>query len=145
MHTMSRAEWHEFALAGTRTGKLAVTRQNGAPHVTPIWFLLDSAGDQDYVMFTTGRDSVKGKAFRRDPRFALTVDDQTPPYSFVFLEGAAELVEDLDELLRWATRLGGRYMGADRAEAFGKRNAVPEEYLVRGRITRVTALAAVSD
>ena len=142
---MSRAEWHEFALAGTRTGKLAVTRKNGAPHVTPIWFLLDSEGEQDHVMFTTGRDSVKGRAFRRDPRFSLAVDDQTPPYSFVFLEGEVSLIEDMDELLRWATLLGARYMGADQAEAFGKRNAVPEEYLVRGRITRVLALAGVSD
>jgi len=35
-------------------------------------------------------------------------------------------------------------MGEDRAEEFGKRNAVPEEALVRGRITRVTALADIS-
>src|SRR5205823_11106010 len=105
MHTMSRDEWHEFALAGTRTGKVAVTRANGAPHVTPIWFVLDSEGETDFIVFTTGSTSVKARALRRDPRFAMTVDDQAPPYSFVALEAEATLSEDLDELLTWATRL----------------------------------------
>ena len=144
MHTMSRDEWHEFALAGTRTGKVAVTRANGAPHVTPIWFVLDSEGETDFIVFTTGSTSMKARALRRDPRFAMTVDDQAPPYSFVALEAEATLSEDLDELLTWATRLGGRYMGAEAADAFGKRNAVPGEYLVRGRITKVTALAEMA-
>jgi nitroimidazol reductase NimA-like FMN-containing flavoprotein (pyridoxamine 5'-phosphate oxidase superfamily) len=30
-----------------------------------------------------------------------------------------------EELLRFATAIGGRYMGADRAEEFGRRKAVP--------------------
>ena len=144
MYEMNRAQWQEFVLAGTRTGKLAVTRANGAPHVTPIWFVLDTVDDQDFVIFTTESKSVKAKAFHRDPRFGLCVDDQAAPYSYVFIEGEAQLSEDLDETLRWATRLGGRYMGADKAEAFGKRNAVPGEYLVRGRITRVTAYGDIS-
>ncbi|HEX3790906.1 MAG TPA: PPOX class F420-dependent oxidoreductase [Pseudonocardiaceae bacterium] len=138
---MSRSEWQQFVLTGTRTGKLAVTRSNGAPHVTPVWFVLDAAGEQDFVIFNTGKDSVKGKALARDPRFGLAVDDQAPPFSFALLEAEAELIDDQDQKLAWATRIGARYMGADQGEDFGKRNAVPEEYLVRGRITRVTALA----
>jgi hypothetical protein len=55
------------------------------------------------------------------------------------LQAEARLTEDLDELRTWATAIGGRYMGADRAEEFGARNAVPGEYLVRARITKVVA------
>ena len=58
MHTMSRDEWHEFVTAGGRTGKLAVVRADGSPHVVPIWFVLDTVGDQDYVIFNTG-DGLK--------------------------------------------------------------------------------------
>ena len=54
------------------------------------------------------------------------------------------LSEDLSELLRFATEIGGRYMGADRAEEFGRRNAVPGELLVRLRPERVVAQAAVA-
>ena len=143
---MTREQWWDFALTGTRTGKMAVTRANGAPHVTPIWFVLDSVAGEDFVVFTTEMKSVKSKAFQRDPRFAMLVDDQAPPYSYVFIEGEVTLSEDLDELLTWATRLGSRYMGEERGVEFGRRNAVPGvEYLARGRITRVTALANISD
>jgi PPOX class probable F420-dependent enzyme len=144
MRTMTRQEWFEFVHTGTRTGKLSVTRSSGSPHVTPIWFLIDDAHANDHLVFTTHFTSLKAKALARDPRFAMCVDDQAPPYSYVLIEGEATLSEDLDDLLVWATRLGARYMGEDAAEAFGKRNAVPGEFLVRGRITRVTARADVS-
>ncbi len=143
---MSREQWWEFALTGTRTGKMAVTRANGAPHVTPIWFVLDTADGVDYVVFTTEMKSLKAKAFQRDPRFAMLVDDQAPPYSYVLFEGEVSLSEDLDEMVKWATKLGSRYMGEERGVEFGKRNAVPDvEYLARGRITKVTARGNVSD
>lgn len=132
---MTEAEWREFVSAGTRTGKAGVTRADGTPHVTPIWFVLDG----DDLVFTTGESGVKARALRRDPRICVSVDDQTPPYSFVSLWGEASLSGDLDELLRWATAIGGRYMGADRAREFGARNAVPEELLVRVRIATVIA------
>ena len=35
------------------------------------------------------------------------------------------------DLLSWATRIGGRYMGAGLAEQYGRRNGVPGELLVR--------------
>ena len=97
---MTDAEWREFVTAGTRTGKLAVTRRDGRAHVTPVWFLLDG----DDVVLTTHGSSVKARALRRDPRAALCVDDQQPPYSFVTIEGAVTLSEDP----RGAAALGHR-------------------------------------
>ena len=145
MYVMSREQWWEFASAGSRTGKIAVVRANGAPHVVPIWFVLDSDGEHDYVVFTVPGDSVKGRILRREPRFSLCVDDERPPFSFVTFNGEATISEDLDEMLVWSTKLGGRYMGAEVAETFGKRNAVPGELLVRGRITKVIAQGAIAD
>jgi hypothetical protein len=135
MRTMTDSEWREFVLAGTRTGKAGLTRADGAPHVTPIWFLLDG----DDVIFTTGKTSLKGRILEQDRRVCLCVDEERPPYSFVVIHGMASLSEDLGELRKWATALGARYMGQDRAEEFGARNAVPGEYLVRVRITKVIA------
>lgn len=146
---MTRDEWREFVLTGTRTGKIAVVRQDGQALVTPIWFLLDEGEEvgtpYDELLFTTHESGVKGRIIRRDPRVCVLVDDQAPPYSYVQLQGEARLSEDLDELKVWATRLGARYMGEDVAEAIGKRNAVPGESLVRVRITRVVAHADVSE
>lgn len=62
---------------------------------------------------------MKGKALRRDPRVALCVDDERPPFSFVSIEGTVTLSEQPDEVLRWATKSAARYMGADLAEEIG--------------------------
>jgi hypothetical protein len=75
----------------------------------------------------------------------MCVDDATPPFAFVLIEGTAELSEDPDALLEWAIRIGGRYMGADVAETYGKRNAVPGELLVRVTPTHVVARAEIAD
>jgi PPOX class probable F420-dependent enzyme len=138
---MSDQERRDFLSAGTRTGKLATTRKNGAPHVAPIWFVLDG----DDVIFTTGEGTVKGKTILRDGRVALCVDDDRPPFSYVLIEGTASVSRDPDDLLLWATRLGARYMGADQAEQFGRRNAVPSELLVRVTPTKMLAEADIAD
>ena len=75
---------------------------------------------------------------------SLLVDDERPPFAFVKLTGEVTISEDLDEIRTWATRIGGRYMGADRADEFGRRNGVPGELLVRLRPAKVIAAADVA-
>ena len=141
MHVMSEDEMRAFLTQGTRTAKVAVVRRNGAPMVVPVWFVLDGGE----VVFTTGSESIKGRALRRDPRLSICVDDDRPPFAYVRVDGVADLSEDVGEMLPWATRIGARYMGEDQAEAFGRRNAVPGELLVRVRPKRVVGQAAVAD
>ncbi|MET9123624.1 MULTISPECIES: PPOX class F420-dependent oxidoreductase [unclassified Streptomyces] len=137
---MTDEQWRAFVSEGTRTAKLSTVRADGSPHVAPIWFLLDG----DDLVFNTGKETVKGRNLARDGRVALCVDDDRPPFSFVVLEGRAELSEDPDELRHWAARIGGRYMGEDRAEEFGKRNGVPGELLVRVRIDKAVAFSELA-
>jgi PPOX class probable F420-dependent enzyme len=92
-----------------------------------------------------GANTVKARNIAREPRVALCVDDDRPPFTFVTIDGVATVSEDPDELLHWATVLGGRYMGADRAAAFGDRNGVPGELLIRVRPTAIVAFAGLSD
>ncbi len=139
---MTRGEWRGFLEHPARPAMLATVRPDGRPHLAPIWIVLD---DDDTLVFTTGADTVKGRALRRDPRVALCVDDDRPPFSYVLVEGTAEVSDDLDDMLDWATRIGGRYMGAERAERFGRRNAVPGELLVRVTPTKVVAHKNIAD
>jgi PPOX class probable F420-dependent enzyme len=127
-------EQRAFLLYGTRTGKLATVHKDGRPHVVPIWFTLDG----ETLVFNTGEHSVKAANMSRDPRICLCVDDETAPYAYLMLEGTATWSTDPDALLYWSTRIGGRYMGEERAEEFGKRNGVPGELLVRVTPTRIT-------
>ncbi|MET9881713.1 PPOX class F420-dependent oxidoreductase [Streptomyces sp. NPDC006430] len=138
---MTQEEWRAFVSAGTRTGKLSTVREDGSPHIAPVWFVLDG----DSFVFNTGKGTVKGGNLIRDGRVALCVDDERPPFSHVIFQGRAEITEDLDEMRRWATRIGARYMGAESAEAFGRRNAVPGELLVRVTIDKVISVSGVAD
>ncbi|MDJ0381103.1 PPOX class F420-dependent oxidoreductase [Streptomyces sp. G-G2] len=138
---MTQEEWRAFVSHSTRTGKLSTVREDGSPHIAPIWFVLDG----DSFVFNTGKNTVKGRNLARDGRVALCVDDERPPFSYVVLQGRAEISEDTDDLREWATRIGGRYMGEENAEAFGRRNAVPGELLVRVGIEKVISAADIAD
>ena len=116
-----------FLSDGTRTAMLGYLASDGRPLVAPVWFVVEDGR----LVFNTGRDTAKGRALARDPRVALGVDDPHPPFSFVQVQGVAEISEDPQELLAIDTRIGGRYMGVDRAEEFGRRNGVPGELIVR--------------
>ncbi|QEN15855.1 PPOX class F420-dependent oxidoreductase [Mycolicibacterium sp. ELW1] len=130
-----------FLSEGTRTAKLAYVAADGRPLVAPVWFIVD--GGQ--LVFNTGKATAKGRALSRDPRVAICVDDQEPPFSFVQVQGTASLSEDPDELLDLATRIAARYMGAERAEEFGRRNGVPGELVVRVTPTKVITAFDVAD
>lgn len=138
---MTKEEYTSFLAEGTRTAKLATAGADGRPHVAPVWFVLDG----DTIVFNTGASTAKGKHIRRDPRVALCVDDERPPFAFVMIEGTAEISADLADMLVSATRIAARYMGADRAEAYGRRNAVEGELLVRVTPTKVVAIRAIAD
>jgi PPOX class probable F420-dependent enzyme len=138
--TMSRDEAMRFLAEETRTGKLATASPSGRPHVAPIWFVVDGAD----LVFTTGRDTVKGRNLRANPRAALTVDVDRFPYDFVVVRGPVTLAEDLGELLDWATRIAARYVPAGRAEDYGRRNAVPEELLCRLRAEQITGVRDIA-
>jgi PPOX class probable F420-dependent enzyme len=131
----------EFLSAGTRTGMLGFVASDGRPLVTPVWFVVDGGE----LVFTTHRETPKGRALQRDPRIVICVDDPHPPYSFVQVQGVATVNDDPRELLAVTTRTGARYMGAERAEEYGRRNAVPGELVVRVRPTKVIAGFNVSD
>ena len=132
---MTKEEYKSFLLERARTATLATVRADGRPHVAPVWFDLDG----DTLVFTTGDGTLKGRNMRRDPRVSLCIDDEEPPFHFAIIEGTAELTAGHPDLLRWATSIGGRYMGPERADEYGRRNAVPGELLVRVTPTKILA------
>lgn len=140
MKEMTPAEAKAFLMTGTRTGKLATTRADGRPHVAPIWFVMDG----DDLIFNTWHTSLKARNMRHNPIVSLCVDEEVSPYAFVIIEGTVTLTENPPDNVKWATRIGGRYMGAEQAEAFGKRNGVPGELLVRLTPTKIIAKKEVA-
>lgn len=127
MPRMTGDEYREFLSEGTRTAKLATAREDGRPHVVPIWFVMDG----EELVFVTSKGSVKGRNIRRDGRVAICVDSSDPPYAYVLIEGTTTTTEDPDELLYWSTRNAAGYVGEEKAEEYGKLNAGEGMMLVR--------------
>jgi len=136
------AEWWKDFIdhQPARTAKLAVVRADGSPEVAPVWI----ARDGDEVVFTTSAETVKGQAILRDGRVSLCLDNELPPFDFVTINGTTPTSTDADELLHSATRLAC-YMGEDVADAYGRRNAVPPEMVVRVTPTKIIAVTRVAD
>lgn len=150
MRDMTPDETVAFLCEGTKTGKLAWVGKDGSPHVAPIWFVLDSNTSENAaasfdIIFNTHEATGKAKAMKREGRASMVVDDQEPPYSFVKIDGAITFDDNLDNVRTTATKIGGRYMGTDRAEEFGARNGVAGELVVRLTPRNVQAKADVSD
>jgi PPOX class probable F420-dependent enzyme len=143
MTEMSKKEIRRFLLQGTLTGKLATVKNDGTPHVVPIWFILNDITDNNTsgdIIFTTSSMSVKAKNIQHDNRVSICIDDQTPPFSFVTVYGIAKIQQyKQNELLKWATKIAERYMGKKNAESYGKRNSTEGEMLVRIKPKRIVA------
>jgi len=143
MTAMSKREIRRFLMHGTFTGKLATVKEKGGSHVVPIWFVVDhknSKGRIGDIVFTTGGETIKAENIRFDKRVSICVDDQTPLFSFVTVFGVAKILPYKHrEVLRWATKIAGRYVGKSKAQVYGKRNSGEGEVLVRITPKRIIA------
>jgi PPOX class probable F420-dependent enzyme len=131
---MSKKEIRKFLTQGTLTGKLTTVRKDASPHAVPIWFILDGSSNNHNgnVIFTSNSISVKAKNIQQDDRISICIDDQIPPFSFVTIYGTARTQRhNQNELVKWATKISGRYMGRKNAESYGTRNSTEGEVLVQ--------------
>jgi len=133
MKEMDENEIIDFLMEGTRTGKLSTVQEDGHPHVAPIWFVWN----EGKIIFCTMNSSVKAKNIRHNPKVSICVDDESPPYAFVIIQGTAKFSDNQKDLLKWNTILGGRYMGEKLAEVYGKRNTVEGSLLVEVTPTKI--------
>jgi Pyridoxamine 5'-phosphate oxidase len=82
MSKMSIAEREAF-LAGIHVAILAINEPRRAPLALPVWYrYVDGV-----IVFTVAEGSPKELLLRRAERATLTVQDETPPYRYVSVEG----------------------------------------------------------
>ena len=109
----------ERFVAAPRVAILSYARRDGRPNQVPIWY---AYRDGRFLMLTS-KTSPKAKALARDPRVCLTIQDETPPYRAVIIDGRvtltdAEVTGGLHNEL--ATRYFGK-LGGTRVREDGRR------------------------
>jgi PPOX class probable F420-dependent enzyme len=141
MQTMTTDEAMAFLAKGARTGKLATASPAGAVHVAPVWFVTDG----NDLAFTTYFNTVKARHLSANPQAALTVDDEEFPYAFVVARGPVTVDTTAEDLAEWTHRIAARYVPADRAAEFGRRNAIAGEWLCRLHVRHLIGQSEIAD
>ncbi|SRR6266545_1111318 len=138
---MTVEQRRDFVAAGGRTAKIVSLRADGRPHAVPVWFVVDG----DDIICTIKESSVKARNMARDPRVTVLVDDETPPYAFVSIDGTAEISADLEDLRRWAGAIGRRYLDDEEAvNGFVAYMTSPGSMVARIRPTHIVAMDKVA-
>ena len=84
---------------------LVTLMPDGSPHVAPVWYDFDG---ESYTVLAEPT-TVKVRNILADPRVAMSIASRQTPYSYVLVQGTAEVTEgDTDPLL---FELAYRYMG----------------------------------
>jgi general stress protein 26 len=92
--------------------RLAVASVKGGctPHISSVWYLWYKG----YFWITTSEDRLKVKAIRENPKVALMIDTDMPPYKGVIVEGSAKLTkEDVEKITLAIVK---RYVPQNRVE-----------------------------
>jgi PPOX class probable F420-dependent enzyme len=89
---MSKAEREAF-LAATHVAVISIARQGRGPLTVPVWYRYAPGGE---IRFVTGANSLKARLIRVAGRLSLCVQNETPPYQYVSVEGPARVSDDVD-------------------------------------------------
>jgi PPOX class probable F420-dependent enzyme len=114
----------------------------GRPRSTPVWF---HWADGCAYLFTR-RKSLKWRNLLARPHASLCVDQRTPPYAAVVLDGPVEAVEDPARLHDLAGRMARAYYGELKGAAFAERyRDSPNTVLFRLKPERTVSWAYTED
>lgn len=106
---MTQEQVDEFLLA-SRHAILATNRKDGAPQISPVWYLYDDGK----IYVTVFADSAKCHNLKRDSRVSICVDGGHPDGRAVTIYGTAELMQNGTE---WSDdiffRITRRYVESD--------------------------------
>ena len=142
MEKMTKAEAFAFLGEKARSAKIATVREDGRPHVVPIWFMLEG----ETIIFTAWYTSIKVKNITRDNRIALCVDEDAPPYHYVTVEGRAEVMDKSEEASHYyAKTIAERYVGAEKAEILAGRYGIEGEWVFKLVVDNIIAYRNVTD
>lgn len=130
MAKMTEGEREQY-LAGLHVGVIAVERPDRAPLAVPIWYGYQPGGE---VLLWTESESVKHRLIRDAGRFAITVQDEQPPYKYVTAEGDVTAIDAAAEAEVRAIAV--RYLGEQEGGQFAEQNLTPTSVIIRMRPRR---------
>jgi len=110
--------------------RLAYVWTDGSPRVVPVWFHWN---EKEFVVGTPAK-APKLKALKKNPKVALTVDDNTFPHKVLLVRGTARL-EPVKGIVPEYALAADRYFGETQGKAWVAQLASMIQEMVRITIT----------
>ncbi len=117
MPKLSDDEIAEFLGERGHLARIATVRADGSPSVVPVWFIFEGGK----VLITPRKHSAFLANLRREPRVAITIDEDQGRYRKVLFEGKAEVLFEVGEDRRWDDvyrRIACRYIDEASADYY---------------------------
>lgn len=115
---MTKEQMAEFCKPA-RIASLVTLREDGSPHVAPVWFHFDGS----HVYISANYRAVKLKNLQKNPSVALCVCNHERPYQYISFHGTAEVLPEYrpDIMQGMALRYQGPQKGPEYADRVIKR------------------------
>ena len=110
--------------------RLAYVWTDGTPRVVPVWFHWNG---RELVLGTPPK-APKLKALKKNPKVALTIDDNTFPHKVLLVRGTARL-ETLNGVVPEYALAADRYFGEQQGKAWVAQMSSMIQQMVRITIT----------
>jgi len=102
-------------LASKIPARVAYIASDGSPRVVPIWF--HWTGSE--VVLGTPPNAPKVRSLRKNPKVAITIDDNQFPHKVLLIRGTARL-EDVAGVVPEYAMAAERYFGKEQGQAWLK-------------------------
>jgi hypothetical protein len=120
----------QVLLQSTIPARLAYVWTDGTPRVIPIWFHWN---EREFVLATPPK-APKLKALGKNPKVALTIDDNNFPHKVLLIRGTARL-ETVTGIVPEYAKAAERYFGDQQGKAWVEQLESKIQAMVRITIT----------
>ncbi len=117
MPKLTDREITEFLNERGHLARIATVRADGAPSVVPVWFIFEGGK----VLITPRKHSAFLANLLREPRVAVTIDEDQGRYRKVLFEGRAEVLYPVGQDRKWDDvyrRIACRYIDEASADYY---------------------------
>jgi pyridoxamine 5'-phosphate oxidase-like protein len=113
-------------LQSTIPARIAYIATDGTPRVVPIWFHWTG---QEFVLGTPPK-APKLKALAKNPKVALTIDDDNFPHKVLLVRGSAQL-QTVSGIVPEYAAAAERYFGTQQGKAWVQQMSTMSPQMVR--------------
>ena len=97
MPKLTATEIDELFTEPGHLARVATVDSDGMPRVVPLWFIVSDGR----LLFTPRQPAVIWANLQRDPRLAISIDEEAHPWRKVTIQGVAEVVHRPGEDDAW--------------------------------------------